>query len=249
MGKQPLLIGKKYKIKLATSEVEGEIIKILKVIDASTLDSSEKELSSVALNDVAEVIVKTKDIVAFDRFFDCNATGRFVVVDGYDVAGGGIIVNSEKVIKEDFNATFAHEDLKARGDIFEEFYYNTEQLNINKISSKGVSYTIGDELPLVGDSYQYPKYFDILVLRDFVAVKVRDGSVEEIIPLANYQYGGLPLTNSRGFEIQVKSRAEYKKFIEDYENKKDKEEHDFLNQWMRFETFRKVSFQNYDWVI
>ena len=82
-----------------------------------------------------------------------------------------------------------------------------------------------------------------------VAVKVRDGSVEEIIPLSEYQYGGLPLTNSRGFEIIVNSRAEYKKFIEDYENKKDKEEHDFLNQWMRFETFRKVSFQNYDWVI
>lgn len=249
MGKQPLLIGKKYKIKLATSEFEGEIVKILKVIDASTLDSSDKELTAVALNDVAEVIVKTKDIVAFDRFFDCNATGRFVLVDGYDVAGGGIIVNREEVIKEEPNATFAYGDLKARGDIFEEFYYNTEQLSINKIQAKGITYTVGDELPLVGDSYQYPNYFDILVLRDLVAVKVRDGSVEEIIPLSEYQYGGLPLTNSRGFEIIVNSRAKYKKFIEDYENKKDKEEHDFLNQWMRFETFRKVSFQNYDWVI
>ena len=29
--------------------------------------------------------------MAFDLTADCEATGRFVIVDGYDVAGGGII--------------------------------------------------------------------------------------------------------------------------------------------------------------
>lgn len=252
MGKQPLETGKKYKIKLATSEVEGEITKIIKVIDASTLDSSEKELSFVERNDVAEVIVKTKELVAFDRFYESNATGRFVLVDVYDVAGGGIIVNKEEIVEEDkdeINATFIYGELKARGDIFEEFYYNAENYNIHKVQAKGLTFTIGDELPLSGNSYQYPKYFDILVLRDKVAIKVREGIVEEIIPLMEYQYGGLPLTNSRGFEIKVSSREEYKKFIAASEDNQDKDPYEFLRQWMKFETFRKVSFENYDWVI
>lgn len=253
MGKQPLETGKKYKIKLATSEVEGEITKILKVIDASTLDSSEKELTFVERNDVAEVIVKTKELVAFDRFYESNATGRFVLVDAYDVAGGGIIVNKEEIIesddKDEINATFTYGELKARGDIFEEFYYNAENYNIHKVQAKGLTFTIGDELPLSGKSYQYPKYFDILVLRDKVAIKVREGIVEEIIPLMEYQYGGLPLTNSRGFEIKVTSREEYKKFIAESEDNQGKDPHEFLRQWMKFETFRKVSFEHYDWVI
>jgi bifunctional enzyme CysN/CysC len=32
--------------------------------------------------------------VAFDLTADCEATGRFVIVDGYDVAGGGIVISS-----------------------------------------------------------------------------------------------------------------------------------------------------------
>ena len=41
MGKMNFVKGKKYKIKLATQEVECEILAINKVIDATTLESSE----------------------------------------------------------------------------------------------------------------------------------------------------------------------------------------------------------------
>jgi bifunctional enzyme CysN/CysC/sulfate adenylyltransferase subunit 1 len=94
MGRNDLVKGKKYKIKLTTQEVEGEIISINQVVDASTLENI-ADAQAVKINDVAEVIIKTKQRVCFDQFKDNQNTGRFVVVDGYDVCGGGIIAGVE----------------------------------------------------------------------------------------------------------------------------------------------------------
>jgi bifunctional enzyme CysN/CysC len=42
-------------------------------------------------NEVAELTLRTKQPVAFDIHAEIIATGRFVIVDGFEVAGGGII--------------------------------------------------------------------------------------------------------------------------------------------------------------
>ena len=42
-------------------------------------------------NEVAELTLRTKRPVAFDIHADIIATGRFVIVDGFEVAGGGIV--------------------------------------------------------------------------------------------------------------------------------------------------------------
>lgn len=94
MGKHHLVTGKKYKLKLTTQELECEIQAIEKVIDASTLETLD-DARDVAINDVAEVIIKTKQLIAFDTFAENQTTGRFVIVDGYDVSGGGIISAAE----------------------------------------------------------------------------------------------------------------------------------------------------------
>ena len=99
MGRNALVKGKKYKLKLTTQEVECEIFSINKVIDASTLETIE-DARAVQINDVAEVVIKTKQLVCFDEFTDNQNTGRFVIVDGYDVSGGGIISGVEEVAGE-----------------------------------------------------------------------------------------------------------------------------------------------------
>ena len=53
---------------------------------------------------MADLVLETRQPIAFDLTADSEATGRFVIVDGYDVAGGGIIV--EPVADE-------HEDARA----------------------------------------------------------------------------------------------------------------------------------------
>ena len=93
LGRAPFRKDRLYKLKLATQEAECEIDSIERVIDSSTLETisrREKELF-VGRNEVAEITIKTRRPVAFDAHSEVVATGRFVIVDGFEVAGGGII--------------------------------------------------------------------------------------------------------------------------------------------------------------
>jgi len=90
LGKKPFVAGRDYKLKLGTSALPVKLHKIHKVIDASELGSV-LEKDHVGRHDVADVTLELRQPVAFDLTADCEATGRFVIVDGYDVAGGGII--------------------------------------------------------------------------------------------------------------------------------------------------------------
>jgi len=91
MGDNELVKGRGYILRLCTKEVECEVREIHQVVDSSNLDAK-KDVSSVAKNQVAEVTIRTKSDVAFDLYSDFEETGRFVIVDGYDVCGGGIII-------------------------------------------------------------------------------------------------------------------------------------------------------------
>src|SRR5690606_26452939 len=90
LGREPMAPGKRYKLKLGTSATEVTIDQIHRVLDASNLDSSAgKQL--VERHDVADLVLRTRQPVAFDTAADLEVTGRFVIVDGYDIAGGGIV--------------------------------------------------------------------------------------------------------------------------------------------------------------
>ena len=93
LGRAPFKKGKLYKIKLATQEAECEIEAIEKIIDSSTLESISRNGPDayVGRNEVAELHLRTKRPIAFDVHADIIATGRFVIVDGFEVAGGGIV--------------------------------------------------------------------------------------------------------------------------------------------------------------
>jgi bifunctional enzyme CysN/CysC len=93
LGKQPFSKGRTYKIKLATQEAECGIESIEKVIDASTLETVSRKSndSFVGRHEVAELRLHTKKPIAFDPHSDIATMGRFVIVDGFDLAGGGII--------------------------------------------------------------------------------------------------------------------------------------------------------------
>lgn len=96
LGKQPFLKGRKYKLKLATQEVECEIDQLDKVIDASTLNDAVRENGGefIGRHEVGELTLKTRRPIAFDAVHEIVPTGRFVIVDGFDVSGGGIIVGN-----------------------------------------------------------------------------------------------------------------------------------------------------------
>jgi len=93
LGRAPFAKGKVYKLKLATQEVDCEIDAIDKVIDASTLETISRKQNElfVGRHEVAELSIRTRRPIAFDVQADIVPTGRFVIVDGFEVSGGGII--------------------------------------------------------------------------------------------------------------------------------------------------------------
>lgn len=103
LGKKPFLPGRDYKLKIHTQAQPVRLHQINKVIDASQVGRALAKIQ-VDRHDVAEVVLETLRPIAFDVIGDSEATGRFVIVDGYDIAGGGIIIAPEKDNQEDFRA-------------------------------------------------------------------------------------------------------------------------------------------------
>jgi len=91
MGRQPLVFQKTYKLKVASQHVPVVLSKIVHVLDASELSSVQNK-NQVDRHDVAECVLETLKPVAFDEVTKIAETGRFVVVDNYEISGGGIIL-------------------------------------------------------------------------------------------------------------------------------------------------------------
>ena len=89
LGRAPLVPGKQYTIKIGTAKVPMRLDKVLRVLDASKLTGSEKQ--QVERHEVAECILKTDRAIAFDLGCEIAPTSRFVIVDGYEISGGGIV--------------------------------------------------------------------------------------------------------------------------------------------------------------
>jgi bifunctional enzyme CysN/CysC len=93
MGRNPLRVGRPYRLKIATQETECTVESVNRVIDASslaTLSRAQKEMF-VGRHEVGELTLTTRRPLAFDVHAEIATTGRFVLVDGMDVCGGGII--------------------------------------------------------------------------------------------------------------------------------------------------------------
>ena len=93
LGKNPLVQNKKYKIKIGAARATVYLKEIIHVLDASAL-TTESSKSHVGRHDVAECVFQTLKPIAYDISSDIESTGRFVIIDDYEIAGGGIISES-----------------------------------------------------------------------------------------------------------------------------------------------------------
>ena len=101
LGREPFSCDKTYSLKCGTAKLSARPERILRVVDASSLQGEARD--TVAKNEVAEVIVQLERPLAFDTAdTGCDALRRFVLVDGYEIAGGGII--TEALPSEEYDA-------------------------------------------------------------------------------------------------------------------------------------------------
>ena len=92
LGKEPMIFNKRYLLKLGTTRVPVWLRRINTVLDASEL-STELNRQHIERHDVAECVLETLKPIAFDLTTDIAQTGRFVLIDNYQIAGGGVILD------------------------------------------------------------------------------------------------------------------------------------------------------------
>lgn len=93
MGTAPLVPGRRYTLRIGTATVPVELAEVLSVLDASELSSIAGK-RQVDRHDVAEIVLKTARPVALDAASVLERTARFVIVDGFDIAGCGMAIES-----------------------------------------------------------------------------------------------------------------------------------------------------------
>lgn len=106
LGRKELVSGQRYKLKLGCQETGAWFERFDRVIDIGNLQDT--SLAGVPAGFVGEGILMTDQPILFDVFSAIPATGRFVLVDGYQIAGGGIVLASIAGERQDF-ARFTHD--------------------------------------------------------------------------------------------------------------------------------------------
>ena len=93
LAQKPLKVGEEYKLRINTFETSVKVQEIDRVIDTDDL-SAGKEITEhlqVKRNDIAEVIFRSRSMLAIDEFSKNKHTGRFVLLNSNDIVAGGVI--------------------------------------------------------------------------------------------------------------------------------------------------------------
>ncbi|NTW48649.1 MAG: GTP-binding protein [Chlorobiales bacterium] len=93
VGRAPMIKNKVYKLKLAAARATVKLVEINNALDASDLTTNRNK-QQLDCRDVGECIFETSKPIAFDLASDSETTGRFVIIDNYEIAGGGIILEN-----------------------------------------------------------------------------------------------------------------------------------------------------------
>ena len=244
MDDEQLTAGKDYLVKLGTKTISGIVSEIKYAVDVNTGEHIPAD--SLTKNGIAVCTILLAEPIAVDLFSKHKTLGELILIDRVSnmTSACGVVDSVEEKADDAKKASFVLGSLEARGDIFEEFFYDTSSLNVLKYQPVKETYTKGDTIPVEGESYKYPDSFDIIVLRDSVAVKVRDRKITDIVPTSEYSYGGVPVVNGRGFEVLADSNKKIQQFLSEYSNLKSINDANFFAKWVKFDTYRKIAIQN-----
>lgn len=244
MDDEQLTAGKDYLVKLGTKTISGIVSEIKYAVDVNTGEHIPAD--SLTKNGIAVCTILLAEPIAVDLFSKHKTLGELILIDRVSnmTSACGVVDSVEEKADDAKKASFVLGSLEARGDIFEEFFYDTSSLNVLKYQPVKETYTKGDTIPVEGESYKYPDNFDIIVLRDSVAVKVRDRKITDIVPTSEYSYGGVPVVNGRGFEVLADSNEKIQQFLSEYSNLKSINDANFFAKWVKFDTYRKIAIQN-----
>ena len=229
-------------VKLGTKLIPAVVTEIKYAVNVNTGEHiSAKTLSK---NGIARCTIKLSEPVTADRFAVHKTLGELILIDRVTnmTAACGVVEDVlDKAVTGQEKAAFTDGVLKARGDLFEEFYYDVNSYNVFHAQTINTTFRVGDEIPTRGKSFSYPDDFDIIVMRDRVAVLIRNKKVERLISFDEYYYDcTAPIVNGRGFAVLAKSGDDVRRFINEYERSDEKSLPELFGKWLDFDTYRKI---------
>lgn len=89
LAETPLEIGAAYELKIGPKRVDAVVEQIERVIDIDAL--SDHDATQVARDEIADVLIRTSQLIAFDEHESLPHTGRIVIVDRHLTLGGGVV--------------------------------------------------------------------------------------------------------------------------------------------------------------
>ena len=250
MDDEELTVGKDYIVKIGTKQVLGVLKNIQYKIDVNT--GKFIEANGLSKNEIAVCDIGLQEPVVIDEFAKHKTLGELILIDRISnmTSACGVVTDTSVYDKKEVKCAFVNGNIKGNADLFEEYYYNLESATVTKVSPAGKNYTVGQEISVSGDSYNYPDSFDVLVFRDRVAVTVRNKKIESIEKIEDYTYTGLPVVNSRGFAVKAANESEYAQLLAELDAVKEGKEalnDTFFNKWTDFGTYRKIVFKDEVW--
>ena len=250
MDDEELTVGKDYIVKIGTKQVLGVLKNIQYKIDVNT--GKFIEANGLSKNEIAVCDIGLQEPVVIDEFAKHKTLGELILIDRISnmTSACGVVTDTSVYDKKEVKCAFVNGNIKGNADLFEEYYYNLESATVTKVSPAGKNYTVGQEISVSGDSYNYPDSFDVIVFRDRVAVTVRNKKIESIEKIEDYTYTGLPVVNSRGFAVKAANESEYAQLLAELDAVKEGKEalnDTFFNKWTDFGTYRKIVFKDEVW--
>lgn len=245
MDDEPLTVGKEYLIKLGTKKIAGILSSVSYKVDVNT--GEKVKADSLQKNEIALCQLEFTEKIVADVFFKNSTLGELILIDrvSHATSACGVVETVENAEEEVY---FYKDDLKAKGYIFEEFFFNLENAFLKRKESDN-KFTVGDEVPVVGESFKYPDNFDILAVEEKLVVKIRDRKVEDIIKLKDYVYKYLPVLDTRGFALRITDQADLDNFLYEYQKGDEENKASLHNKWFRFETYRRIICTDNFWTI
>jgi len=92
LSKNAVKVGNRYLLKIGETKTGARLDEIISVMDSSNAEFKIEE--QINRFEIAECILTLDDEIAFDTSEAYAAAGRFVLVDDYNIAGGGIILEN-----------------------------------------------------------------------------------------------------------------------------------------------------------
>jgi bifunctional enzyme CysN/CysC len=88
---EPFRVGELVPLRLGTQQAEARLVAIHRTLDAVTLDSGSGPTGEVKRHEVAEIRLRVRRPIACDAGGRIPSLGRFVLIRGRRIAGGGVI--------------------------------------------------------------------------------------------------------------------------------------------------------------